>query len=177
MSLTVHLIGKSRTDDEGLLDAEAMVRRDLLEQHGLCCQAQALDRSPTERSGPDRGRSDHPAARGEGHPDIKLCRSGMPLSDPPLTMYASHRDHSQGQRMGQSCLRASLITCVIALAATVSSVHAATAPCPDPGAICNIQCYNSPYCTVWRACWVTESGIGVCSPVRYGQAPRYHGRR
>jgi hypothetical protein len=46
--------------------------------------------------------------------------------------------------MGQTCLRASLIACVIALAATVSSVHAATPPCPDPGAICNIQCYNSP---------------------------------
>jgi hypothetical protein len=77
MSLTVHLIGKSRTDDEGLPDAEAMVRRDLLEQHGLCCQAQAPDRSPTERSGPDRGRSDHPAARGGRAPG----HQALPLRD------------------------------------------------------------------------------------------------
>jgi hypothetical protein len=82
--------------------------------------------------------------------------------------------------MGQTCLRVSLMAAGIALATTVSSVNAATAPCPDPGAICNIQCYNAPYCTVWRACWITESGIGVCNPVHYGRAPRYpelNGRR
>jgi hypothetical protein len=43
------------------------------------------------------------------------------------------------------------------------AAHAATSACPDPGAVCNIQCYDA-YCSVWRACWVTESGIGVCSP-------------
>jgi hypothetical protein len=75
--------------------------------------------------------------------------------------------------MGQTSLRASLVTVGIALGTALSNVHAATMPCPDPGATCNIQCYNVPYCSIWRACWVTESGIGVCSPVRYGRVPRY----
>ena len=60
-----------------------------------------------------------------------------------------------------------------ALGATVAPTHAASAPCPDPGAVCNVQCYDYPYCTIWRACWITETGIGVCSPVHRGHAPRY----
>ena len=82
--------------------------------------------------------------------------------------------------MRQKCLKALLALAGMTLASAASSVHAASAPCPDPGAICNIQCYNSPYCSIWRACWVTESGIGVCNPVHYGRAPRYQrldGRR
>jgi hypothetical protein len=75
--------------------------------------------------------------------------------------------------MRQKCLKASLALAGMTLVSAAASVHAASAPCPDPGAICNIQCYNSPYCSIWRACWVTESGIGVCSPVHYGRAPRY----
>jgi hypothetical protein len=59
----------------------------------------------------------------------------------------------------------------VALGATV--LPAASASCPDPGAVCSVQCYDYPYCTVWRACWITESGIGVCSPVRRGRPPRY----
>ena len=62
----------------------------------------------------------------------------------------------------------------IALGATVAPSHAAL--CPDPGAVCSIQCYDYPYCTVWRACWITESGIGVCSPVRRGRT-RAMGKR
>jgi hypothetical protein len=72
----------------------------------------------------------------------------------------------KGQDDARNCLKA-------LLASAAAGVRAASAPCPDPGAICNIQCYNSPYCSIWRACWVTESGIGVCSPVHYGRAPRY----
>jgi hypothetical protein len=72
----------------------------------------------------------------------------------------------KGQDHARKCLKA-------LLASAAASVRAASAPCPDPGAICNIQCYNSPYCSIWRACWVTASGIGVCSPVHYGRAPRY----
>jgi hypothetical protein len=53
------------------------------------------------------------------------------------------------------------------------AAHAAAAwsPCPDPGAVCTVQCYDA-YCSIWRVCWVTETGIGVCNPVRYGHPPR-----
>jgi hypothetical protein len=71
--------------------------------------------------------------------------------------------------MGQMSLRALVIAAGIGLAASATTAHAAEPACPDPSAVCNIQCYDS-YCSVWRACWVTESGIGVCSPVRYGRA-------
>jgi hypothetical protein len=57
------------------------------------------------------------------------------------------------------------MTAGVALATTVSSVNAATAPCPDPGAICNIQCYNAPYCTVRRACWVNPMQARCVEPV------------
>jgi hypothetical protein len=73
--------------------------------------------------------------------------------------------------MGQMSLRVLLIAACIGLGASVTTAHAAASPCPDPGAVCNIQCYDA-YCSVWRACWVTETGIGVCSPVRYGRPPR-----
>jgi hypothetical protein len=66
--------------------------------------------------------------------------------------------------MRQKCLKASLALAGMTLVSAAASVHAASAPCPDPGAICNIQCYNSPYCSIWRACWVTESGIGSAVP-------------
>jgi hypothetical protein len=68
-------------------------------------------------------------------------------------------------------LRAILLS--VALGVTIVPTHAAAAPspCPDPGAACNVQCYDS-YCSIWRACWITETGIGVCSPVRYGHAAR-----
>jgi hypothetical protein len=59
----------------------------------------------------------------------------------------------------------------IAFGANTTAAHAAASPCPDPGAVCSIQCYDA-YCSVWRACWVTESGIGVCGAPRYGRAPR-----
>jgi hypothetical protein len=61
-------------------------------------------------------------------------------------------------------LRAFLLS--VALGVTILPTHAAAAssPCPDPGAVCNVQCYDS-YCSIWRACWITETGIGVCSPV------------
>jgi hypothetical protein len=75
--------------------------------------------------------------------------------------------------MQQKCLKVSLVSAGMTLASAFGSVHAANAPCPDPAAICSIQCYTSPYCSIWRACWTTESGIGVCSPIRYGRAPRY----
>jgi hypothetical protein len=66
-------------------------------------------------------------------------------------------------------LRAFLLS--VALGVTIVPTHAAAAssPCPDPGAVCNVQCCD---CSIWRACWITETGIGVCSPVRYGHAPR-----
>jgi hypothetical protein len=70
--------------------------------------------------------------------------------------------------MRQASLRALLIA--IGLGASATTVHAAASPCPDPNSVCNIQCYDA-YCSVWRACWVTETGIGVCSAPRYGRAP------
>jgi hypothetical protein len=73
--------------------------------------------------------------------------------------------------MGQTTLGALLTAMTIGLAASTTTAHAATSPCPDPGAVCSIQCYDA-YCSVWRACWVTESGIGVCSAPRTGRAPR-----
>jgi hypothetical protein len=72
--------------------------------------------------------------------------------------------------MGQTALGALLTAITIGLAASTTTAHAAS-PCPDPGAVCSIQCYDA-YCSVWRACWVTESGIGVCSAPRTGRAPR-----
>jgi hypothetical protein len=72
---------------------------------------------------------------------------------------------------GEVPLRALLIATAIALGASVTTAHAAASPCPDPGAPCSIQCYDA-YCSVWRACWVTESGLGVCSAPQYGRAPR-----
>jgi hypothetical protein len=72
--------------------------------------------------------------------------------------------------MGQTALRALLIAAGIGLGAGATTAHAAS-PCPDPGAVCNIQCYDA-YCSVWRACWVTETGLGVCSAPRYGGVPR-----
>jgi hypothetical protein len=73
--------------------------------------------------------------------------------------------------MGQTTLRALLTAVALALVASATTAHAASSPCPDPGAVCSIQCYDA-YCSVWRACWVTETGIGVCSAPRYGRAPR-----
>jgi hypothetical protein len=73
--------------------------------------------------------------------------------------------------MKHTALPALLMT--IALGANTTAAHAAS-PCPDPGAPCSIQCYDA-YCSVWRACWVTESGTGVCSAPRTGRAP--HVRR
>ena len=72
--------------------------------------------------------------------------------------------------MGQKTARALLIAIAIGSSASATTAHAAS-PCPDPGTVCSIQCYDA-YCSVWRACWVTESGIGVCSAPRYGRAPR-----
>jgi hypothetical protein len=72
--------------------------------------------------------------------------------------------------MGHTTLRAFLVFAAIGFAASTTA-HAATSPCPDPGAPCSIQCYDA-YCSVWRACWVTESGLGVCGAPRYGRAPR-----
>jgi hypothetical protein len=71
--------------------------------------------------------------------------------------------------MRQASLRALLMA--VGLGASATAAHAAGSPCPDPGAVCNVQCYDA-YCSVWRACWVTETGIGVCSAPRYGRTPR-----
>jgi hypothetical protein len=71
--------------------------------------------------------------------------------------------------MRQASLRALLIA--VGLGASATAAHAAASPCPDPGAVCSIQCYDA-YCSVWRACWVTETGIGVCGAPRSGRAPR-----
>jgi hypothetical protein len=79
----------------------------------------------------------------------------------------SNRTEPTSGHMRQTALRALLIA--IGLGAS-STAHAAS-PCPDPGAVCSVQCYDA-YCSVWRACWVTETGIGVCGPVRSGRAPR-----
>jgi hypothetical protein len=73
--------------------------------------------------------------------------------------------------MGQKTARALLIAVGIASSASATTTYAAASPCPDPGTVCSIQCYDA-YCSVWRACWVTESGTGVCSAPRYGRAPR-----
>jgi hypothetical protein len=73
--------------------------------------------------------------------------------------------------MGETALRTLLIAAAIGLGASATAAHAAGSPCADPGAVCSIQCYDA-YCSVWRACWVTETGIGVCSAPRYGRAPR-----
>jgi hypothetical protein len=73
--------------------------------------------------------------------------------------------------MRRTTLRALLTIAGIGLGASATTARAAASPCPDPGAVCNVQCYGT-YCSVWRACWVTETGIGVCSPVRYGRTPR-----
>ena len=73
--------------------------------------------------------------------------------------------------MGQMSLRALLIAAGVGWGAGATTAHAAASACPDPGAVCNVQCYDAS-CSVWRACWVTETGIGVCSPVRYGRARR-----
>ncbi len=72
-------------------------------------------------------------------------------------------------RRGFKSFRAFLL--FVALGVAIASTHeaAAASPCPDPGAVCSVQCYDSS-CSVWRACWITESGIGVCSPVRYSRA-------
>ena len=72
--------------------------------------------------------------------------------------------------MGQTTLRALLIALAFGSGASTTA-HAAASPCPDPGAPCSIQCYDAS-CSVWRACWVTDSGIGVCSAPRAGSAPR-----
>ncbi len=73
--------------------------------------------------------------------------------------------------MGQKTAWALLIALGIASTVNATTAHAATSPCPDPGTVCSIQCYDA-YCSVWRACWVTDSGIGVCSAPRTGRAPR-----
>jgi hypothetical protein len=104
--------------------------------------------------------------------------SGSPLPDKlramyPFTIHLGAAHHSKLPEltigsMHQMSLRVLLIA--IGLGASATTAHAAS-PCPDPGAVCNIQCYDA-YCSVWRACWVTETGIGVCSAPRYGRAPR-----
>jgi hypothetical protein len=82
-----------------------------------------------------------------------------------------HRQECRLPRdMGQMLLRALLIAVAIGVGASATAARAAS-PCPDPGAPCSIQCYDT-YCSVWRACWVTETGLGVCSAPRYGRAPR-----
>jgi hypothetical protein len=102
-------------------------------------------RKGTHESAGTRNRGSHETGAANRRPRFvgRCTRFGLALPAALPTMYAVAIRLANG--VEHMSLRAFLLW--VALAVTVVPTHAAAAPsaCPDPGAVCNVQCYDA-YC-------------------------------
>jgi hypothetical protein len=104
-----------------------------------------------------------------------VSRCGFRGWRPPSgTVTASHDTRLRGTMYSGTSLL--FLGAAALLGTTAPPAHAAWAhtPCGDTRVGWDPECCYYGYCSSSRQCWVTETGIGVCVPVRYDRAePRY----